>query len=438
MSHVFLPQNSEAEQSVLSSFLLAPAEVGAYCAERGVTTKYFHIQAHGLLYTVLVEMWTENKPIDVVTLTNELRSRGMLDGTGGPAFVTQLFSMLPTAANAAYYIKIIKEKMMLRSGYKLCESFSIRFQEEQDNVLGVINDMATEVAALAEARIQREVHIKPLVMDAAMRAQAAMEGRDETIGILTGIEAIDKETGSFQPTDFVLISGGEGIGKSMLASNVVQYCCGTQGKRAAIVSLEMPSSQITDRIICSEARINFTRLRNGWMNEIEMQRFGTEVTRIAAWPLTIHDADFNLVQIVAVFRQLKAQYPTEFQLGVIDYLQLIQGAENKAGNREQEVASISRTLRLLAKELEIVLICLLQLNEDGKTRESRQPSFDCTCHIRLENSVPEKDSDEDEKNRLEDIKIARIVKQRNGPSNISMQLFRRGEHLRFEAMKNNP
>jgi len=416
------PQAADAEMGLLSSFLLMPAQVGAICAERRITIAHFCIPAHQLVFDALLHLWTEGLAIDFITLTQFLRDRGRLEDAGGAAFVTGLSTFIPTAANTTYYAEILEEKRLLRELSAMGEEFARRAIDEQDEPHALVEEAAARVCAIAAHTVAAQPKTpREMILEATDRAQERVEKRGQVdFTMRTGLAGLDEGMSGIRLGDYVLISGKEKSGKTSLAFNILEHVVFEQQKRALAVSLEMKLPEITDRMISSIGRIHFTNILNGWMTEAELKQFATAGTRIAGGKFQIRDDLQSLAQIVAVFRQYKVAH-ADFELGVVDYLQLIDADKGgRDDTREQVIAHVSRTMRRLASELNIAILMLVQLNEDGQVRESRAPGMDCTAHIRIE---PGKE---------EGRKWARIVYQRNGPSDVGIPLAHLGHYLRFE------
>src|ERR1051325_9343435 len=193
--HRLLPQAPDAERGVLCSFLLAPREIGGLCAEKLVKAEHFHLPAHAQIYATLLELWDANKPIDFITLTQLLRDRGQLDQVGGAAFVTELFTFLPTAANAGYYVEILQEKYTLREIIKVCTEYAARSYDEQDDVPNLLNDVEAKIFAIAQDRFkEKTASMKDQVMQAIHAIEELYDRRGAITGLPTGFAELDKMT----------------------------------------------------------------------------------------------------------------------------------------------------------------------------------------------------------------------------------------------------
>lgn len=417
------PHSEEAEMGFLCSFLNSAQHVGALCAEKAIRAEHFYAPARAAVFAALMLMWTENAAIDLITITQRLRDTGELDSIGGPGFVTAICTYVPGASMAVHYAEILEEKRLLRSMATICGEFAQRARVEQDDPAALLSEFTAKIGTIYGGPVTTKPKTpEEIALDAADRAEDRMNkrGLPDTV-IRTGLKAIDDAMSGIRLGDYVLISGREKSGKSSLAFNIFEHAVFTQKKRALGISLEMKMPELTDRLIAQMGRVNLTSILNGWMSDEEMTKFSHATTRLAGGHFQLRDDLYSLPQIVGGLRQYKMAHP-DLELGIVDYLQLIDAQrESKQDNRETVIASISRTLRRLAGELNMAMIVLVQLNDDGQVRESRSPGMDCTAHIRIEPSEEE------------GLKWARIVYQRNGPSNVGIPLAHFGQFLRFEV-----
>lgn len=421
--HRLLPQSEDAEKGLLCSFMLEPLKVGALCAEKRIGVDHLHLPEHATVFACLMERWTAGAAIDFITLTQALRDKGTLEFCGGASFVTGLFTYIPTAANTSYYAEILEEKRILRDLIRHATEFTSRAYDPTEDARGLAEEAAEKIVGIgAKMTSARPKTPKEMVLDACERAQDRIEKRGlQDFTMRTGIVKLDEGMSGIRPGDYILISGKEKSGKTSLAFQIMEHIVFEQKKIALAASLEMKIPEITDRMIASRARVNFTNIINGWMSDEEQRKFTDAAAIIGQGSFQIRDDIQTLPQIVAVFRQYKAAN-AGFELGIVDYLQLIDADKgSNAESREQVISHISRTMRRLANELNIAILMLVQLNEDGQVRESRAPGMDCTAHIRIEPGEGEGQ------------KWARIVYQRNGPSNVGIPLSHLGQFLRFET-----
>lgn len=421
--HRLLPQAADAERGLISSFLQDAMFTGGICAEKNIRSVHFHIPAHAILYNRLLEMWVANDPVDLITVTQRLRDKNELDMAGGVGLITEISTFLPTARNAEFYADTLQEKLTLRDLIKTCTEYASRAYDEQDDPFTLLGEATAKICSIASVTTTaKPLTPKEIVLQAADRVEGRHQKRGLPDNVMrTGIKGIDDAMGGIRPADYVLISGKEKSGKTSLAFNIFEHIVFEQKKRALVVSLEMKIPEIADRLFAARGRINLTNILNGWITDEETTSFGRISPQIAEGKFQWRDDLCSLGQIVAAFRQYKSQFP-DLEFAIVDYLQLIDAEKQRKDElREQAIAAISRTMRRLGMELNVAILMLVQLNEDGQVRESRSPGMDCTAHIRIE------PGDEDGK------KFARIVYQRNGPSNVGIPLTHIGQFLRFEA-----
>jgi replicative DNA helicase len=340
--HRMLPSSPDAEQGVLSSFLLAPREVGGLCAEKQITTGCFHVPAYATVYAVLIEMWDANKPIDIVTLTEVLRDRKQLDQVGGPAFITQLFTFLPTAANVGFYIEILQEKYTLREIIRVCTEAAARSYEEQGEVQSVLDEVEAKVFAIAQDRYRtKTVGMKEEVMAAINSIQDLYERRGGITGLPTGFADLDKMLDGLHPTEMIVIAARPSMGKTSLGMQIAEHLAVEEKLPIAVFSLEMSRQQLVQRLLSSRARVNLSKVRDGFLAERDFPALTAAASRLAESKIFIDDAaGLSILELRAKARRLKSQHG--IAAIVIDYLQLLRSTSRKAmDNRQIEVAEIS-------------------------------------------------------------------------------------------------
>jgi len=427
--HRLLPQSPDAEQGVLCSFLLNPREVGGLCVEKGITAESFHIPAHNAIFAVLLELWNAAKPIDFITLTQVLRDRNQLDQVGGAAFVTELFTFIPTAANAAYYVEILQEKWTLREVITTCTEFAARSYDEQDNVPTLLDEVEAQINRIARERFQtKAVSMKDQVMEAIESIEKLYERRGSITGLPTGYAELDKMTDGLHGAEMFVIAARPSMGKTALAMNIAEHVSVDHKMPVAIFSLEMSSQQLVQRLLCSRARVNLQRVRDGFLSERDFPNLTAAASKLAESKIFIDDtAGLSILEMRAKARRLKTQH--DIQLIVIDYLQLLRSTSRRAqDNRQLEIAEISSGVKALAKELMIPIIVLAQLNRNPENRSGDSKGRPRLSDLRESGSI-EQDADivallvreeyyadsEEEKQEAEGKATLIIAKQRNGP-----------------------
>ncbi len=446
--HRPLPQSQDAELGVLGSVLLSPKEVMGECIEKQITPEHFYIPAHATLFELLRELYDANKPIDFILLTQILRDRGELDKVGGPAFVTSLFTFVPTAANASYYLDILKEKYTLRQVITTCNEFARRSYEEQEEIDGFLDQVENKIFAIAQSRLgDKTFRMKDSVMDALESIEKLYERRGEITGIPTGFTDFDKMTNGLHPAEMMVIAARPSMGKTALAMNIVENVAINQKHAVAVFSLEMSSQQLVQRLLCSRAKVNLGKVRDGFLADRDFHNLTVAASKLAESKIFIDDtAGLSILELRAKARRLKAQH--DIQLIAIDYLQLLRSPSKRGQeNRQIEIAEISSGVKALAKELAIPIIVLAQLNRNPEARSGGKPRL---SDLRESGSI-EQDADlvgllvrseyyaEDDEQREETKGEAELIiaKQRNGPVGEVPLTFLK-EYTRFEDRAHAP
>ena len=449
--HRLLPQSQDAELGVLGSILLSPQTVMGECVEKKISPEHFHVPAHATIYEVLRELYDARRPIDLILLTQLLRDRNLLDKVGGPAFVTSLFSFVPTAANAAFYIEILKEKHTLREVIVTCNEFSARCYEEQEDVDSFLDQVETRVFRIAQERLgDRSFRIKDSVMDALESIEKLYERKGEITGVPTGYSDLDKMTDGLHAAEMIVIAARPSMGKTALAMNIAENVALQSQMAVAIFSLEMSSQQLVQRLLCSRARVNLQKVRDGFMADRDFHNLTEAASRLADSKIFIDDtAGLSILEMRAKSRRLKSQH--DIKLIVIDYLQLLRGSSKRAqDNRQLEIAEISSGVKALAKELEIPIIVLAQLNRNPENRTGDSKGRPRLSDLRESGSI-EQDADlvgllvreeyyadsDEEKQESEGKATLIIAKQRNGPVGDVPLTFLK-EFTRFEDRARTP
>ncbi len=443
--HRLLPQSPDAEKGVLCSYLLAPREVGGFCAEKQITPAHFHIPAHGELFGVLQQLWDANKPIDFIILTELLRDTQRLDMVGGAAFVTELFTFLPTAANLAYYVEIVQEKHTLREIIKVCTEYAARSYDEQDNVPNLLDDVEGKIFAIAQDRFKdKTASMKDQVMQAIHAIEELYERRGAITGLPTGLAEFDKMTDGLHAAEMIVIAARPSMGKTALAMNMAEHVALEEKKAVAVFSLEMSTSQLVQRMLCSRARVNLGNVRNGFLSERDFPALTAAAAKLAESKFFIDDTPgLSILELRAKARRLKSQH--DIAAIFIDYLQLLRSTSKRAqDNRQLEIAEISSGLKGLAKELNIPIVVLAQLNRNPEGRTGASLGRPRLSDLRESGSIEQDadvvgllirdeyyaDTDEDKK-EAEGKATLIIAKQRNGPvGDIPLTFLK--EFTRFE------
>ena len=442
-AHRPLPQNVEAERGLLGSILLSPREVLNDCAEQ-ITEEAFYSPAHGTIFRVLVEMWSANQQIDVITLTNRLRDLNLLDAVGGPGAVTELFGFVPTAANAPHYLDIVLEKSLLRRMIMACTSSAARCYEEQGDVPQLLDDVEREIFTIGETRFRKtEPDMRDEVFAALENIEKMYQQRGRISGLATGFTIFDQMTDGLHPGEMIIVAARPSMGKTALAMNIVEHVALNMEapKPVGVFSLEISTQQLVQRMLCSRARVNIKKIRSGMLARAEHGKLNDAAAALSESSIFIDDtASLTIIELRAKARRMRDSHRIE--LIAIDYLQLCRSTSRRGqDNRQIEIAEISSGIKALAKELEIPIIVLAQLNRQPEQRGGGKPRM---SDLRESGSL-EQDADvvallvrpevyeEDEDARSEMAGKAEllIAKQRNGPiGEIPLTFIK--EYTRFE------
>ena len=440
--HRTVPHSVEAEQGVLGSMLISPRETIAECVEK-INEDYFYIPAHETIYTVLVELWNAGQAIDLITFTQVLRDRNLLESVGGAAFVTSLFTFVPTAANVQYYLDIVRDKYILREIIAAATESVRRAYEEQDEVNNLLDEVEQRIFAVGEDRFKGQMlTMKDQVMEAIESIEKLYERKGGITGISTGFVEFDRMTSGMHGAEMIVIAARPSMGKTALVMNIAEHVAVQEKLPVGVFSLEMSSQQLVQRLLCSRARVNLQKVRDGFLAERDFPSLTAAASKLAEAKIFIDDsAGLSILELRAKARRLRAQH--DVQLLIVDYLQLLRSTSRRAqDNRQLEISEISAGIKGLAKELKIPIIVVAQLNRQPEARSGGKPRL---SDLRESGSI-EQDADlvgllvrpeiyeEDEEARAEKAGEAELIiaKQRNGPVGEIPLTFLK-EFTRFET-----
>jgi len=449
--HREFPQAPDAEKGVLSSILLAPKDVIGLAVESGVTKDTFYIPGHGEIFETLLELWNANRPIDFITIAQYLRDRNKLDQIGGAAALNDLFVFLPTAANASYYIEILLEKYTLREIIKVCNEYSARSYEEQDNTQGLLDEVETKIFQIAKDRFKdKAASLKDMVMKAIGDINKLYEQRGKISGLSTGFSKLDKITDGLHGAEMFVIAARPSMGKTAFAMNMAEHVAVELGKAVAVFSLEMSAQQIVQRFLCSIARVNLASIRNGFLSDRDFPALTAGAAKLASAKILIDDtSSLSILELRAKARRMKSQH--DIAAIFIDYLQLMRSSSRRAqDSRQLEIAEISSGLKALAKELNIPIVVLAQLNRNPEQRTGESKGRPRLSDLR-ESGTIEQDADvvglllrdvyyadtEEAKAEAEGKATLIIAKNRNGATDDVPLTFLK-EFTRFEDRADAP
>ncbi|PYJ28031.1 MAG: replicative DNA helicase [Verrucomicrobia bacterium] len=422
------PHSVEAEQGVLGSMLISPRETIAECVEK-INEEYFYVPAHRTIYNVLVDLWNTGQAIDLITFTQVLRDRHLLDSVGGAAFVTSLFTFVPTAANVGYYLEIVRDKYILREIISAATESVRRAYEEQDEVNNLLDEVEQRIFAVGEDRFKGEMlSMKEQVMSTLESIEKLFENKGAITGVSTGFRDLDKLTSGLHSSEMIVIAARPSMGKTALAMNIAEHAAIEVKLPVAIFSLEMSAQQLVQRMLCSRARVNLAKTRDGFLGEADFPKLTHAASKLAEAKIFIDDsAGLTILELRAKARRLKAQQ--NVQLIIVDYLQLLRSTSRRAqDNRQLEISEISAGLKGLAKELKIPIIVVAQLNRNPEIRTGSGKGVPRLADLRESGSI-EQDADlvgllvreeyyadsDEERTELEGKAELIIAKQRNGP-----------------------
>jgi replicative DNA helicase len=430
------PQNLEAEESVLGGVLLENNALDRVVEL--LEAEDFYREAHRKIMRAMQALHERNEPVDLVTLADELRRRGELQDVGGSPYLVELAEKVPTAANVAHYARIVRERSILRSLIETSTEIATQAYEARKDVDAFLDEAEHRIFALSERKVRRSFYrLKDLVFESFNTIERLYDRRELVTGVPTGFRDLDAMTSGLQRADLIIVAGRPSMGKTAFALNIAQNAALHSGTGAAVFSLEMSKEQLALRLLCSEARVNMNKLRQGFTGDRDLQALAKAAGRLNDAPIYIDDTPaLSLLEMRAKARRLKRDAEAKLGLIVVDYLQLMRGLAS-ADSREQEIAGISRGLKALAKELDVPVVALSQLNRQVEQRggEKRPQMADLR-----ESGAIEQDADvilflyrPSVYDRTAEERAAEVIvgKQRNGPIG-TVEVTFMSEYTRFE------
>ncbi len=431
------PQNIEAEQSVLGAMLIKKEVITQ--AQELLRPDDFYREAHRIVFETMLELAGDNEAVDLVTLTEALRKKEMLEKVGGISFITALANYVPTAANIVYHAQIVKEKSELRHLIDAATEIASAAYEATDDVKDIMDDAEKKILAVAANQTGGAFEpIRNIVIDTVGRVETLYENQGGLTGISTGFRDLDRDTSGLQKSDLILVAARPSMGKTAFTLNIATYAA-LHGHTVAFFSLEMSKEQLVQRMLCSEGGIDSQRLRTGQLEDADWDRLINTADRVSKASIYIDDtAGINVMDLRSKARRLKAEHGLD--LIVIDYLQLMQGrARSSSDNRQQEISEISRSLKALARELDVPVVALSQLSRSVESRTVKKPML---SDLRESGSL-EQDADivmflyredyYDQETERKNITEVIIAKHRNGPIG-TIELFFQKEFTKFRDL----
>lgn len=434
------PQNVEAETAVLGGMLLDENAVSDVIYK--LSEDSFYKPAHRKIFDAMRSLYEENKAIDVITLTDKLKMAGELERAGGAAYITSLLNVVSSASNIDQYVAILHEKAILRNLIAISSDIAAECYDADIDVNNLIDRVEKRVFDISQKRIDSDfVPIGNLVKDSVMTVQNLYNKKTLLTGLSSGYKDLDERLSGLQRSDLLVMAARPSMGKTSLALGIAENVGVVDKKAVAIFSLEMSKEQLVMRMLCSLARINAHKVRRGFLGESDFPELVKAAGKLSAAPIYIDDTPgISVMELRAKARRLKLK--SKVELIIIDYLQLIQGTSRRAENRQQEISDISRALKALARELDVPVIVLSQLNRAVESRQDHKPQL---SDLR-ESGAIEQDADvvlmlmrreyydrEDSPGTADII----IAKQRNGPTGEIRMAFKE-EYTRFEDMTERP
>ena len=430
------PQNIEAEMATLGAMLI-DEKVIVEILEL-IDDVFFYKEEHQIIFKTIVSLFDARKKVDILTVSEALSKKKVLEKIGGSVYLTTLADFVPNSANAVHYARIIKEKGILRSLIESANEIATLVYREQEEVSTILDKAEKLIFEISDRRVERSyVHIKDIIKDGIELIEYLYHKKERVTGISTGFRDLDLKTAGLQKGDLIIAAGRPSMGKSAFVTSIASYVAVEEKIPVAIFSLEMSKEQLMQRFLCAEAKVEINRVRTGFLAPSEWPILTSAAGKLSEAPIYIDDTPaMSIFEIRSKARRLKAHH--NIQLLLVDYLQLIRGMR-RGDNRQQEISDISQSLKALAKELNIPVIAVSQLSRAVESREGHRPKL---SDLR-ESGAIEQDSDvvillfreeyyktTDENQGVADIIIA---KQRNGPVGTIKLTFLK-EYTKFTDM----
>ena len=431
-----IPKNIEAEEAVLGSILINQETI--YGVSELLDIEDFYRKSHRTIFKVMLDLNTTKKAIDIITLTDYLTHISKLEEVGGIAFITSLANKVPSTANLKHYINIVKEKSMLRNIVHIAEYMeNMGYDSESIDTPETVLDKAEQLLSkLTKKLVTTKVNnIKEQTLNAYIDIENIINHKDELLGLETGLYDLDNFLQGLKNSDFMILAARPSMGKTAFALNIASYLSIKKDTPVAFFSLEMSSNQLIHRIFSSYGLIPLFNLKSGNLDDAHTQKLIKVSNKLSQSQLIINDEISNLMSLRSIARKLKRE--NDIKLIIIDYLQLLEGTRRE--NRNLEISEISRSLKILAKELDIPIIALSQLSRSVESRQVKKPML---SDLRESGSL-EQDADivmflyredyynpETENKNITDVIIA---KNRNGPTGTIPVYFHK-EYVRFQDL----
>lgn len=431
------PHNNDAEQAVIGCMLL-DSDIISTVTEL-IKSEDFYREDHKEICEAILDLSEKAGPIDIITVSEQLQLRGTLDNIGGLEYLANISNSVPTTANARHYAKIVEEKSLLRKLIKAASDISSMSYEASEEAAYVLDKAEKSIFDILQKRNTRGfTHIKDILLETFNRLEELYNSKGFITGIPTGFIDLDYKTAGLQNSDLILIAARPGMGKTAMALNIAQYASVQKHVPVAIFNLEMSKDQLVNRMLCSEVLVDSHKMRTGKLEDDDWKKIAQALAPLSEAPIYIDDTPgISVMDIRSKCRRLKLE--KNLGLVIIDYLQLMQG-RGRTENRQQEVSEISRSLKILAKELHVPVVTMSQLSRGPESRTDHRPML---SDLR-ESGAIEQDADivmflyrddyynpESEKKNVAEVIIA---KHRNGSTGmVELRWF--GEYTKFANIK---
>jgi len=431
------PQNLDAEQSVLGSMLIDGDAIARVMDLLGPDD--FYREAHRSVFEAVVSLYDRGEPVDLVTVTEELRTRGVLDDVGGASYIMSLANAVPTSANVEYYARIVEEKAVLRRLVKTATAIVARAYEGKDDLEVLLDEAEQAVFAISQGiRGKQYASLREILTETFEHIEYIYVNKGKAIGVPTGFRDLDQLTSGLQRSELAVLAARPSEGKSTLALNVARNAALEYDVPVGVFSLEMSKEQVAQRLLCSEARVDGHRLRTGYLSDDDWPKLSRALGRLSEAPIYIDDTpNLSIMELRARARRMKAEH--DIGLLIVDYLQLMH-TRGRAENRQQEISEITRSLKALARELSVPILALSQLSRAVEQRQDRRPQL---SDLR-ESGAIEQDADlvafiyrDPKRHEGSEIEII-VAKQRNGPTDTVQMVFRRNYGRFDDISKRRP
>lgn len=430
MDNMTVPYSAEAEASVLGSVMFNPQQI-TVVAEKLKSSDAFYIEANKAVYSAMLSLFSYGKPIDAVTLKQQLETDGKFEAIGGMNYIIDITQAVPTTANLDYYIKIVLEKSYLRKLIEACGRITKKCIEEREETEKILDSAEQEIFDIMQHRSEQGlIKVGAIIPETMNHIQMLSQKNEAVTGISTGLHDLDMILSGLHNSDLVLIAARPAMGKSSLALNIGQYVAVHEHIPTAYFTLEMSAEQVASRMLCSEAFVDSNSVKTGNLNDYDWQKLLSAAKEIIKAPFFIDDkSNVSINEIRSKCKRLKLK--ENLGLVVIDYLQLMEGTRKES--RQTEVSDISRGLKILAKELDVPVIALSQLSRGVESRTDKRPNL---SDLRESGAIEQdadivmfihRDTDDEEKKNQAEIIIR---KHRNGSTG-SINVCWLGQYTRF-------